>query len=68
MWNGGCSWVDADKHSFSLLPASVLVGEQIISGHRDRGSNCGSTGTRVPGPTIPVIRSVLSCIASSVIV
>ena len=31
MWNGGCSWVDADKHSFSLLPASVLVGEQIIS-------------------------------------
>ena len=23
--------MDADKHSFSLLPASVLVGEQIIS-------------------------------------
>ena len=25
--------MDADKHSFSLLPASVLVGEQIISAY-----------------------------------
>ncbi len=33
MLSGGCSWVDADKHSFSLLPASVLVGEQIISAY-----------------------------------